>query len=254
MAQNGFRNGNASPRGTGGQQKLNIVPAQPAAPAPAAPAAPVNTSSNRSGRLKSLWHFICDHKMGTALATIGLPLALVSHTQINREHPEHSLTSLEGAGLRIARVFQNAALATDWAGDKAAAVVNPLLGAADPITARRQPATEAVVCTNAEFYKQLQQKEPRAVAFNAVVQKQFESEMRLLATVDAPFYRKNAHFDPDTQAPAAVFHIPAVPAKFNPSVASYVLPGPVPTPQSEMGPRACGPDEVHRIAPIPGLR
>jgi hypothetical protein len=242
MADTGFKNGGSQNSGKGGQQRLKIAP-------PAQP--PAEQPTNKPSKSGGVLSFLKDHwhKAGS-IAVLGL--IGVSCVQTDIEHPEHSMFSVQGVYLRTMRVAHNASAIGSFAWNVVSAPVAGMLKGADLVQPGSQPMSEFIVCTNKKFYDQMMAGEPRATAFAKAIQPQLESQARLLAYKDAPFYKKHAEFDPLTRSPAAVFHIPAVPASWHPN-APYVLESPMPMEQKFADEQACGRDEIYRKSPIPGM-
>lgn len=242
MADKGYRNGSTEGSGTGGQQRLRVKPSGPDTPPPAPPS---------SSKGKGVLSFLKNHwrKAGPAIL---LGIVGVSCIQTDIEHPEHSLLSPQGLYLRVARTGENLKAIGNAAWAIVAVPVGGLLKSSDMVRTGTQPLPEFIVCTNKELYDQMMAGEPRATAFARALQPQLESQARLLGYKSAPFYQKHAEFDPHTRAPAAVFHIPAVPKDWHPNT-PYVLEAPLPIEQKFADENACGRNEVYRKSPIPGM-
>lgn len=254
MADNGYKNsGNRKNPGNKSDDLLNIK--NDRAPAPDAKP-PTPPKENSKWRMPV---FPVRETLKKILVWSGLAIAggtfLYSSAEIDKERPEVSLLSYQGLTTTLDRTLSNLGRLGGFAWDHTGRPLGHLLHAANPIEARRQPLPYAVVCVSQQHEEQLKAGDPRAVAYNNVVQDQLDREMHLLATVDAPFYRSKAYYNPERQAPAALFRIPAVAERFNAAAPSFVLDSPKPVSEwqihSESGP--CRDDETFHTAPLPRL-
>ncbi len=244
MAETGYKKGGSNGSGEGGKQKLKIGQPNPPEPPTNKPAGPSKFNAVKS--------FLKDHwRKAGGIAVFGL--IGTSFVQTDIEHPEHSMLSVQGIYLRTMRVAENVSAIGNFAWNVVSTPVAVALKVTDLVKPGSQPMSDFIVCTNKKFYDQMMAGEPRATAFAKAIQPQLESQARLLAYKDAPFYKKHAEFDPLTRSPAAVFHIPAVPADWHPN-APYVLESPMPMEQKFADEQACGRDEVYRKSPIPGMK
>ena len=244
MAQNGFRN-NPGAVNPDDDQELSFIPAQPQG----------NPTADRKQKMPSPFRqatigFLKSHWGKTIFGTfVGISLM-----QSQIENPEHSTFSWEGAKNGAARSRDNFVWMLSKGWSIATDTAKPALKTANLVNSGTQPATYFIVCMNQDLEQKLADREPRARAFVKVVQTQLDNEAARLAFQNAAFYNKNANYDVGNGAPVAVFHIEDVPPSWSPST-PYVLEGPVPYEQkaAQRPGAGCGPEEIRKISPIPGV-
>ena len=252
MSKPGYNNNNS--QGSSGQ-KLKIGPAS--APAAKPPGALKKILSS----LATPFTFARDHKRGLGFSLAGLFIA-ASAMQSEREHPQHSLASFPGAMYAAKRVGQNISTIVGGAWGVASAIGGPVLEETGMVGTGTQPSTRFIVCTNKTLYDAMLAKNPRATAYAEAVQTELDSQAYWqLAVKDGPFYTRNAHIDPDTRAPVAIFRLtPAfgldeqgLPSSWNPNL-PVNLGMPDAVAQKNAGPAACAQGEVFRWSPVPGMK
>ncbi len=192
-------NGNKPPEG--GKQRLK----QPGSTRPEAeqeqPAAAPRRRS--SSLLSNHWGKVA---LGTAAAVlVGGPL-LVSHVQMNKEHPEFSPLSMQGMAQRVNRTW-------DHLGAMATAVQHrsdaSLKRLSDSFSLSRGPALPgyAVVCYDKELLTRAAEGHPHARAYLEAAEIKLRPEISRLATKNAPFYKQHVPWDPDEPVPAAALSV-----------------------------------------------
>lgn len=242
MANTGFKRGNS---GAAGDQELEIIK-RPAADKPVSKAdTGIKKSNGTLSFLKNHWR--------KAAAAAGVMFVGTGFIQSAHEHPEHDTLSLWGMYYGVSRNIDNAKSVAGSVAQIAVVPATEALKGTGLIHPGTQPLPYAIVCTDKSLYDQMLAGDARATAFAKAVQPQLKSESHLLALKNAPFYQKNAHIDPATGAPAAVFRIPAVPKGWSPNI-PYVLEAPLPVEQKFADESACGTNEVFRKSPIPGMK
>ena len=254
MADNGYKNGGKPGKPTNKDDLFNIVDKKKE-PAPAADDKPA--SKWKMPRL-SLPSFSLRDALGKTIrwggsAVLGLTF-LYSSAELDKERPEMSFFSYHGAITTFDRTLSNLGRLGNTVWDYTGRPLGNMLHAVNPVEARRQPLPYAVVCVSQLHEEQMHARDPRAIAYNDEIQADLDKQLHLLATVDAPFYRSNAYFNPDRQAPAAMFRIPAVSSRFNPAAATVFLKPPqaVSEWQIERG-SVCRDDETLHKVEIPRM-
>ncbi len=198
----GYRNSdqsNGAPENAGGKQRLK-------APGSTKPEADNDKPAPR-GRGGS---FLSNHwgkvALGTAAAVlVGGPL-LVSHMQMNEEHPEFSALSMQGMAQRANRTWDHLDAMYIAAKYRSKASFNQL---SESFSLSRGSALPdyAVVCYDKELLARAAAGHPHAKAYLEQAEIKVRPQISRLATVNAPFYKQHVPWDPDEPIPAAVLRV-----------------------------------------------
>ena len=200
----GYRNSdqsNAAPENAGGKQRLK-------APGAVKPEADVKkpaaaSRGNVSSFLSNHWGKVA---LGTAAAVlVGGPL-LVSHVQMNEEHPEFSALSMQGIAQRAHRTWDHLAAMATAAQYRSEASLKNL---SDSFSLSRGPSLPgyAVVCYDKELLARAAEGHPHARAYLEAAEIKLRPQISRLATKNAPFYKQHVPWDPDEPVPAAVLNV-----------------------------------------------
>ncbi len=194
----GYRDSKKS-NNTGGVQRLKQPGSAKPGPVEDKPASP--TRAKVSSFLSNHWGKVA---LGTAATVlVGGPL-LVSHLQMNEEHPEFSPLSLQGIAQRANRTWDHLGAMVTAAQYRSEASLKSL---SDSFSFSRAPALPdyAVVCYDAELLERAAAGHPHARAYLEAAEIKLRPQISRLATQNAPFYKQHVPWDPDQPVPAAVF-------------------------------------------------
>lgn len=193
----GYRNSDQSNNNTGGKQRLK--PPGSAKPDTDSEKPPSPTRRHVSSFLSNHWGKVA---LGTAAAVlVGGPL-LVSHVQMNDEHPEFSALSMQGIAQRAHRTWDHlGAMATAVQYRSEASLKN----LSDSFRLSRGSALPdyAVVCYDKELLARAAEGHPHARAYLEAAEIKLRPQISRLATKNAPFYKQHVPWDPDEPVPAA---------------------------------------------------
>lgn len=192
----GYRNGDQSGN-EGGKQRLKP---------PGSAKTEINGEKPPTPARRSGSSFLSDHwgkiALGTAAAVlVGGPL-LVSHVQMNDEHPEFSALSMQGIAQRAHRTWDHLDTMVTAARYRSEASFKSL---SDSFSFSRGSALPdyAVVCYDKELLIRAAEGHPHARAYLEAAEIKLRPQISRLATKNAPFYKQHVPWDPDEPVPAA---------------------------------------------------
>lgn len=144
--------------------------------------------------------------LGTAAAVlVGSPL-LVSHVQLNEEHPEFSPLSMQGIAQRAYRTAGHLTAMATAAWDRSEPSFKNLSDSFSLSHGTTLP-DYAVVCYDRELLARAAEGHPHARAYVRAAENLLTVQMERLSSKDTPFYKEHVSWDPDMPIPAAALTV-----------------------------------------------